>query len=390
MPPPDHGSTTVSVNRSFFYGETVHFNCSANMTLVGSTTRTCQLSAKWSGRNTFCEGPGDEGVNKISFSAGTYVSLSISLAGSILTAIAYMIFNDWLSSRHSKAVLVFCLTVSATLIAFMANANNMGGINDCIATAVFLHFLWLFTSIWIAVEGVTIILGLRAVEESEMPKFGFRAIMTVFCVCAFIVLLTMELDFNSTYKRGPEHDACGPIGDGLKYAVITVVVIFLSVDGAIFVFALFYLVLKMETLSSTQKQSYWIHVVSGILQTVLLGLTWVGMAVSASQNDDFSYSTRKDTQEKLEVLAPMLGIQIFVFHCILHGDNIKAFTKWVSSSPSSKVNDKEPLEENPSTVMVNENVQRFEVTNTDYPGEIEMIPLDGIEIDALNDESAFV
>ena len=146
----------------------------------------------------------------------------------------------------------------------------------------------------------------------------------------------------------------------------------------------------MKYLSSSQKQSNWIHVVSGILQTVLLGLTWVGMAVSASRNDDFSYGTRNDTQEKLEVTAPMLGIQIFVFHCILHGDVTRAFMKLVFSSHSSKVNGSSPPQEDWSTVMVNENTQKFEDThtNSDYPGDLEMIPLDGIEIDGLDDEDS--
>lgn len=91
------------------------------------------------------------------------------------------VFSGWLVSAHSKAVLISSLTISATLIAFIANGNNRGNENECMATTTFLHVLWLFTALWTVVEGVAIILKLRGAEASGFPeKFVFRAVMVVF------------------------------------------------------------------------------------------------------------------------------------------------------------------------------------------------------------------
>lgn len=110
--------------------------------------------------------------------------------------------------------------------------------------------------------------------------------------------------------------------------------------------------------------------IGGMLQTVLLGLSWIACAIFASNNNDFSYDTRNHMQEMFQVTAPLLGIQVFVFHCVLHRDAARACKQWVrshrssanSSDTSSKVNDAST-----STVVTNSQAVKAEdINHIDY------------------------
>ncbi|XP_062502963.1 uncharacterized protein LOC134179940 isoform X2 [Corticium candelabrum] len=353
LSPPFHGSIS---GRGVGYGSVVMFSCndSGGWTLQGSSFRECKFDGSWSGTGTTCakmptKEPNtapENATQKLSLTTKTTISLSISLAGHVLTVLAYLIFTNWLWTIHSKSVFISSLFIGATLVLFIANGSNRGTNSHCLATSVLLHFFWLFTSVWTVVNAIAIVLTMKGKGDRDVPKFAFRAFLVVFCVSGCIVLLTMGLDVTDTYDRSKQDDFCGPAGLGLEYGVLTPVLFFLVIGCVVFVAGCVYLVMKMALLSSSQKLSYWLYVIGGALQTVLLLMSWVSMAVFASAREDYAYETRNSAQELLQVTAPLLGILTFVFNCLLHSEVIGTLKKRLrlqnnrkSSSPRPEADD---------------------------------------------------
>lgn len=234
----------------------------------------------------------------------TYIGLTLSLLGALITFMTYAIFPMLRSSTPPKILMNLCASLILMIITFFAGLERNSSETNCKVIAGFIQYFFLTVFSWSAVEGFHSARGLVYPMKVEVTLFIQKAFAVGWGVPIIFTAIGASV-WNSDYGREESCVVTGkaffvtvlvPIAAVLLFNLIALIAIFMSLKSSS---------QKYSTNSLSVKDRFRIIVAF----MVLFGITWAfGVLVIVSDTVIFQYL--------FCILSGLQGLYIFLFYCV--------------------------------------------------------------------------
>eukprot|EP00118_Oscarella_pearsei_P023496 m.282108 g.282108 ORF g.282108 m.282108 type:complete len:1634 (+) comp40651_c0_seq55:87-4988(+) len=264
----------------------------------------------------FIEEIGD-GQHSKALSVISYIGVSLSIAGLLLTTIVHICMKSLRKERPGKILINLCVSMLFALLVFVINADN--GLQNgkaCAATAVLLHYFWLTTAFWMSVEAVNMYICLVKVFGAYVHRFVFKAGILAWGVPLVVVAATAIATKFKSYSKSENDKTCRMTGQAFYYSYYAILGAVLLFNLAVFLVLMIHFARKRE-MTRTQKRRKSGRARMGAAITVLLGLSWIFGMVSVNEDENLTGTIHLIFQYFFAITASSQGFLIFVFYCCL-------------------------------------------------------------------------
>ncbi|XP_052269093.1 adhesion G-protein coupled receptor G6-like isoform X2 [Dreissena polymorpha] len=277
------------------------------------------------------------------------VGCAMSLAGALLTIIAYGIFRRLRKEIVSKILMQLCSAIAALNLVFLVGvqkyaANSIGG---CKTVAVLLHYFLLAIMCWMLVEAFLLYKYVKVtVWKKNIPSF-FQRKLALFAWGTPLIIVAVALAVNKTDNYGYQP------GGICWLERIPFYVAFLAPVCTVFVLNVITYVLVLKKLfgkgskelnKTGQNKNIGKRLRGAASVLVLLGLTWsFGILAIGDASKVFLYL--------FVICNAFQGLFIFVLQCLLNEEVRRAWTNVCPCLKSTSASTKGSLTYSTSTTV---------------------------------------
>ncbi|XP_028393491.1 adhesion G-protein coupled receptor G6-like [Dendronephthya gigantea] len=294
-------------------------------------------------------------ANNRVLSVVSYVGCALSLVGLASTIIMILALKELRNKIPSQILLNFCISLSLTLIVFMAavERSKTSSLVGCMTAAIALHYFMLAAFAWMAVEAYNMYLAfVKVFPNSTSSKFILKCCLFAWGTPAVIVSITMAAALD---KYGDE-TYCRLQGIPFIVALLTPVAFILVGNTITFYFILRSLLKSGKDVTSDLKRRGFQQTRQGIAIMVLLGLTWI-FGVLAIDDAKLAF------QYLFCIFNTLQGLFVFILFCILPDGTRRQIKKFIRAKTTIARRRMQPQPQNPQ--RENPGVNNMALSTTD-------------------------
>uniref|UniRef100_A0A1X7TH74 G-protein coupled receptors family 2 profile 2 domain-containing protein n=1 Tax=Amphimedon queenslandica TaxID=400682 RepID=A0A1X7TH74_AMPQE len=266
---------------------------------------------------------------KFEFDTITYVGVSLSLVGLILTILTLLVFKKLRKKDSSKFHIQLCLSLCFVIITLVTGIDKISVRPLCISIGALIHYFSLVHWMWIGAEAVLMFQKIVIV----FTNITWRYILIVSIVCWSVPLIPVAvlsgIDYNYYITLDKGLGFCF-IGKEIPFFAAFLFPIALIILCNIIVFILVIRATLKNAIERKKQMSNSSFSVSEVLKMllsftgimILFGLTWVSAAFTFISEPNVSYTV----QFIFAFLNAFQGFFIFVFFILLNSEYRRQWT----------------------------------------------------------------
>ncbi|KAJ7382486.1 hypothetical protein OS493_034647 [Desmophyllum pertusum] len=260
----------------------------------------------------------------------TYVGLALSILGSILTIISYVLLTD-VHQPLSQIRVSLAGSLGAVEIVFLAGVDQKENTGVCVTVAALMQYFLMAAFCWMLVEGIYLYLFVVKVYNIN-NKMSIYHVMS-WGVPAVMVAMSLSI---AAGKNGIQsyvsNDYCWmSFSNNLSWIFITFVVIIEVINLAILV-RVVKEIATMQHAKDSQSEQIRLGIKACVVLVPLLGVTWL-FGLLSRLHKAFLYI--------FTILNSIQGLLIFLLHC-LRNSQIRERLKTRINANSLTANDRKP------------------------------------------------
>ncbi|XP_029652540.1 adhesion G protein-coupled receptor L2-like [Octopus sinensis] len=274
-------------------------------------------------------------------SAISNAGCGISLACLVLTIILYVSLKNLWKMLFSKILVSLCVSLAITNLIFIAGmqAHAVKSIVICKLVAALLHYFLLVSFMWMAIEAVHLLLNIVVCFKTFEASFIMRASILAWGLPAFIVILTLSINYTNNYTRVAE--VCWLSKTPFYAALLTPVGAILAFNIITFVYA-FVRIAMMQNFNHALKKARKVRVLGVVGLSLLLGFTWVIAFFSIDKAAEvFQYL--------FAIFNTLQGTFIFIIYCIYKKDTRDIVSQFIRNQRKNLAKKREDTYDNTRT-----------------------------------------
>ncbi|XP_019855105.1 PREDICTED: adhesion G-protein coupled receptor G2-like [Amphimedon queenslandica] len=257
----------------------------------------------------------------------SYVGVSLSLLGLVLTILTLLIFKSLRQRDASKFHIQLCLSLIFMLIVFVVGIDRVSVRAGCITVGVLIHYFALVSWMWMGAEAVLMFKKIVVVFSNITIKY--LLVLSVICwtlpLLPIIIVLSIKEDYYITFYSNT-NDQVGFcfLGHLTVFLTTFLVPVFLILIFNLVMYILILRVLILHTVRKKQRQGKSTMTPSEAVKMILsftgimflLGLTWIFGIFTFISEPGVSYTL----QFLFAFFNAFQGFFIFIFFVVLSSD----------------------------------------------------------------------
>ncbi|XP_022803350.1 adhesion G protein-coupled receptor L4-like [Stylophora pistillata] len=244
----------------------------------------------------------------------TYIGLTLSIVGIILTIISYALFTD-VRQPLSQVRLSLAASLGTGQIVFLAGINATGNEGVCVAVASLIQYFFMSAFCWMLVEGIFLYMFVVKVYNIE----GRMAIYHIFSWGLPAIMVSISLTIASAIDG--IHSFVGEKYCWLSQAnhliwIFAALLVIVEVANVLVLARVIREIIRMQ--SPEENHQIRICIKTCVVMTPLLGIMWLfGLFSSEDKTCAYIHTVFSSTQ----------GFLVFLLHCVRNTQIKERFKK---------------------------------------------------------------
>ncbi|XP_069102951.1 adhesion G protein-coupled receptor L4-like isoform X2 [Argopecten irradians] len=244
----------------------------------------------------------------ISLEKISIIGCSISVAGTVLTILTYLVLWRHVKNDRGRLLLNLCVALTAAYVLFLTGIDRTENDALCTTVAALLHYFFLATFCLMLAEGIMLLMSVTVVFYSK-SKLKLLLIMG-WGVPAVIVGITIWITHGEEYHS--QYHCWLTISNGVLYSFVGPAVTIIIINTAIIFRVQKAIYSSHFIVTKTQRQKILTGVRSVSILLPVLGVTWLFGILAV--NADFILF-----QYVFAIANSLQGFFIFLSYCVFSG-----------------------------------------------------------------------
>ncbi|RMX45081.1 hypothetical protein pdam_00025156, partial [Pocillopora damicornis] len=255
----------------------------------------------------------------------TYVGLSLSIVGILLTITLYSFLTD-VRQPLPQIRLSLCVSLGAGQIIFLSGINATEKMTACITSAVLMQYFLMAAFCWMLVEGIYLYLLVVKVYNISDKMYIYHVMSWGLPVIVVAISLSIAAGAADGIQSYISDDYCWMSSTNNLIWIFVTFMVIVEVINILILTRVIREMTKMQPRGGKQIQQIRLGIRTCVVMTPLLGVTWLfGLLSPAHKTFAYIFTILNSTQ-----MTSATGFLIFILHCVRNGQIKERFNRKMS------------------------------------------------------------